>query len=178
MKSGRGRAPSREHFESLAALYAEVDRAFSSTSCPGTSECCRFARTDREPFVTGLELAFLLDAAARRPRVSRPPAPLHETAPSLHLPVVNEERACPLLDASGRCSVYAARPLGCRTYFCERKTSYAPVPHGAVLAFVRRLQDCATKFDPSSVQGRPLMRALDLQRRPGRGTTSSGPRPR
>ena len=30
-----------------------------------------------------------------------------------------ELRACPLLSADGRCRIYASRPFGCRTFFCD-----------------------------------------------------------
>ena len=31
-----------------------------------------------------------------------------------------EERRCTLLSDEGKCLVYASRPFGCRTFFCER----------------------------------------------------------
>jgi Fe-S-cluster containining protein len=76
------------------------------------------------------------------------------------LPVVTDERTCPLLDASGRCAIYDARPLGCRTFFCDRATEGGKVKQREVNALVRRIQDIATKHEPGGDTGRPLTRAL------------------
>lgn len=163
MRAASDRAKQQALLDRLAALYAEVDAAHAGISCPATSECCRFARTDREPFVTGIELAAFLRAVDRRGGSARPtPTPLHKALPSL--PVIDQERACPMLDPSGKCSVYADRPLGCRSFFCDRATVLSSVSHAELLDFVRQLKDLAAEFDPSSVEGRPLMRALEIAR--------------
>ncbi|MBM4360215.1 MAG: YkgJ family cysteine cluster protein, partial [Deltaproteobacteria bacterium] len=74
---------------------------------------------------------------------------------------VKDERTCPLLDRSGGCSVYDARPLGCRTFWCERAESDdRPVARETVAAFVRRIQDLATGHERDGERGRPLTRAL------------------
>jgi hypothetical protein len=31
-----------------------------------------------------------------------------------------KDGACPLLDTAGRCSIYAHRPFGCRTHYCQQ----------------------------------------------------------
>lgn len=148
--------------EALEALYREVDEAYAATSCPASSECCRFARTGREPYVTSVELALVRRAVSRNGgRTFPPPPPLHLARPEL--PVVTEERACPLMSPQGRCSIYDARPLGCRTFFCERKTSLAEVRHRELLAFVARLKQIAVAHDPVGDQGRPFSRALAEQ---------------
>ena len=74
--------------------------------------------------------------------------------------VVDEERACPLLDAAGRCAVYAARPLGCRTFFCDRAEVVAPIRQREVNALVRRIQEIAARHEPDGDRGRPLTKAL------------------
>ena len=155
----------------LESLYAEVDAAFAATSCPGTTECCRFGRTGREPYVTSLEAALVMRAVRRRGNtLPARPGPLHET--HRELPVVRDERACPLLDPEGRCSIYGQRPFGCRTFYCERATSLSPVRHKAVVDFVRRLKDLAARHEPRGDEGRPLTRALETSKS---GARTAGP---
>ncbi len=144
--------------DEVRALYAEVDAAYAGTSCPGTTECCRFGRTGREPYVTPLELALLVPAMKHRPgSARRRPLPLHQVNPEL--PPAVDERACPLLDEQARCRVYAARPLGCRTYFCHRAQGDGAVTHRHVLEFVRKLREISARHGLSA-EGRPLSRAL------------------
>lgn len=154
----------------LKALYEEADVLFSGSSCPASSECCRFARTGREPYVTSIELALVL-AAVKRRGGSYPatPAPLHTKDTSL--PVLRDERPCPLLDPNGRCSIYEERPLGCRTFFCDRATELSRVRHKDLLSIVARLKEIAVRHESGGDEGRPLTRALALGRsihgRPG-----------
>jgi len=151
-----------EPLEALGELYREVDELFSGTSCPGTTECCRFGRTRREPYVTSVETALILRALARQGGVPRPAAVPLRGGP-FALPVVNDERACPLLSAQGRCSAYASRPLGCRTFFCDRASADRPIRHREVLGLVRRLQELALRHRPCGDEGRPLTRALSQE---------------
>lgn len=145
--------------DDLRALYRDVDARYAGTSCEGTTECCRFGRTGREPYVTELEVALIRKAIARRggPKAlaraaSRPPAPL--------LPVIKNEKVCGLLTREGRCSIYAERPFGCRTFFCERATSLHPVAHREMLSFVDRLKSLAQGLGRRAHEGRPLSRIL------------------
>lgn len=145
--------------DELRALYHDVDARYEATRCDATTECCRFGRTGREPYVTELEVALIRKAIARRggPKAlaraaSRPPAPL--------LPVIKNEKACGLLTREGRCSIYAERPFGCRTFFCDRATSLEPVEHREMLDFVARLKSLAQQLGPRAHEGRPLSRIL------------------
>jgi hypothetical protein len=130
----------------LLALYAEVDQLLVPFSCDGTTECCRFGITGREPYVTPVELAEIEHAIAGRGTRS--------------LPVATDERACPLLDAGGRCSIYASRPLGCRTFFCDRVQGPGRLPRAQVNAIARSVADLAARFAPRDPHSRPLTRAL------------------
>src|SRR4051812_37943523 len=99
----------------LAALYREVDALYADWSCPSSTECCRFGITGRQPYLTSIEVLAIQHALARQGDL--PPA--NKRA----LPITRDgdkERICPLLDDKKRCSVYADRPLGCRTYYCDR----------------------------------------------------------
>jgi Fe-S-cluster containining protein len=152
------RARERALLTELVELYRDVDSAYSETRCPSSTECCRFGITGREPYVTSLELAALRRAVAARG------GPLHpkRRALAIYDGETATERTCPMLDASGRCSVYAARPLGCRTFFCDRaESSGPPVSRSELAAFVRRLQELAARHERDGERGRPLTRALE-----------------
>ena len=113
------RRPPTTHDELVSQLfevYREADALYAGASCPASTECCRFGITGREPYVTSIELAALKRAIAvrgglrswkRAPVASRDPS--GASTSGVRLPVVAEERTCPMLDASGRCAVYDAR---------------------------------------------------------------------
>jgi Fe-S-cluster containining protein len=117
--------------------------------------------------VTSIELLAVRRAVAARGGMrswKRAPAvpddPAGAATSRVALPVVNDERRCPLLDAAGRCAVYEARPLGCRTFFCDRAEPGDKVKQREVNALVRRIQDLAAAHEPGGDRGRPLTRAL------------------
>jgi hypothetical protein len=139
----------------LAALYDDVDALYEGASCDQSTECCRFGVTGREPQVTSIELAMVQRAIGRR---GGPPAKKHRA-----LPLGGDgarERACPMLTQPGRCAVYAARPLGCRTFFCSRAVLSAPVDRRDLRQIVHRLSALALRHAPSGDQPRALSRAL------------------
>ena len=53
------------HLAELSALFAETDALFAGSSCPGSTECCRFGVTGREPYVTSVELSAIARAVAK-----------------------------------------------------------------------------------------------------------------
>lgn len=142
----------------LRALYEEVDAAHAGWSCDASTDCCHFGRTGREPYVTTIE-ARLVDDARRARGVKVEKASSSEG--KRRLPLEAKERRCPLLDPSGRCSVYQARPFGCRTYFCDRATAGERVRQSDVNAFVARIRAIAAAYTPGRDTGTPLTRALD-----------------
>jgi hypothetical protein len=138
----------------LTALYAEVDALVDGMSCAcsaggvGTTadaQCCHFGVTGREPYPTAVELEEVRHALR-----SAPPARHHPK----RLPLA-ELRACPLLSEGGRCTVYASRPFGCRTFFCDQK-----LPRAQVNAVGRRIADLSAEFAPRDPGPRPLVKAL------------------
>ncbi|MCC6522626.1 MAG: hypothetical protein IT373_08205 [Polyangiaceae bacterium] len=150
----------------LEALYARLDAVFAGSSCPASTECCRPGLFGREPYVTSLELALVRRAIARRGgalAAARRALPLVAVGVAVAAP--DQGRICALLDRDGRCSVYAARPFGCRSFFCDRASHERRVPHRELQALVRELAALAQRFDPSGAVGRPLSRALDGPRR-------------
>jgi Fe-S-cluster containining protein len=113
----------RRAFAALEALYEEVD-AFVERSravCIGRGTCCRFEDAGHELFATALEADY---AASRHPDAPAPEAP----------------GRCPY-HVAGRCTARAGRPLGCRTYFCDRNTqSVLAEAHEHYLARLRALE--------------------------------------
>lgn len=104
-------APEPKKTRALLQLASDV---VAGVGCDCSTECCRFGVTGREPWVTRAEWELVLLEVRRQGR---------------RLPVLrddddDDEGRCPFLDddgqGGGRCRVYEARPLGCRTFFCER----------------------------------------------------------
>ncbi len=121
-------------------MYRLADVAYRPYSCPGTAECCQLATTKRQPWLWPVEWELLL--AAKGGQVP-PPRP---------------DGGCPFLDADGkRCSVYASRPFGCRTFFCHRVSGPAREPIEAMAALSRRLARVAQTLDTDSASPRPLL---------------------
>lgn len=154
--------------QELDTVYRDVDARLSGDTCPASTECCRFGITGREPYVTSIEVALVERAVARRGgarALGRAPAPLEARAPAdrkdkRRLVIADDEEPCPLLDAQGRCSVYDARPFGCRTYYCERATRSSDLGQRDINEFVRRIRDIAARHETGGDQGKPLRRAL------------------
>jgi Fe-S-cluster containining protein len=159
--------PTDDLLDALAEVYRDADALHWGWSCPASTECCRFGITGREPYVTSIELLAVKRAVAARggmrswkraPTAARDPE--GASTSRVALPVVADERTCPMLDAAGRCAVYEARPLGCRTFFCDRATAGGKVKQRDVNALVRRIQDIAARHEAGGDKGRPLTRAL------------------
>jgi hypothetical protein len=133
----------------LRALYEEVDALTQRFTCDRSTDCCHFGRTGRQPYPTAIELAEVrLALGGRAPTI--PPKRARDR--SRALPLANADRPCPLLDASGRCRVYAARPFGCRTFFCERAVGpageRAAVDKGELRRIAHAIADLSARFDP------------------------------
>jgi putative zinc- or iron-chelating protein len=121
----------------LRALYRHADAAYAPFSCPASGECCQLARTPRQPWLWYPEWKLL----ARHP-----------------LPPPRADGGCPYLDSTGkRCTVYADRPFGCRTFFCERIRGPARQPVDTVDALLRRLEAVSQRMMPSLTGPRPLL---------------------
>ena len=148
------RAPVDVRRARALAILGDADRALDGWSCDCSTECCRFGVTGKEPWVTQVEWELVVAEVARQGR---------------RLPVRadhDREGRCPFLavdphdDTKGRCTVYAARPLGCRTFFCERARGPdgepAPYPKDDVKSLPRAL-DALTVTDPrADARARPL----------------------
>jgi hypothetical protein len=123
-----GGDPSAAGLESeVCALYGEVDAAVAHLGpvCQISGRCCRFGEYGHTLFVSAPEFEYLLESA---PEPARP---------------LDEGETCPWQDRLGRCTARAARPLGCRVFFCDP----AYQPHAPVLTekFLARLKDLAAR---------------------------------
>jgi uncharacterized protein len=153
----------------LFALYAEADALLEGWRCTCSegwtahgpfARCCHFGDIGREPYPTAVELEEVLHAVQR--------APLALRGRRTTLPLL-DRGGCPLLSREGRCSVYASRPFGCRTFFCD--TAEAPfgararLPRAELREIGRRIADLSARFAPHDPHPRPLARALAPGRR-------------
>ncbi len=143
--------------DELFALYWEVDALYADWSCPSSTECCRFGITGRQPYLTSIEVAVLQRALAEKSS-GRLPAKRKRALPLTA--DVATERICPLLDRNARCSVYAERPFGCRTFYCERATPGVGPEHDELRELVRRLQELAARHRMGGELARPILRVF------------------
>lgn len=156
----------------LRALYTQIDAALEGWGCDASTDCCRFGITGREPYPTAVELAELERAVRARGGLPKRRA----------LPVAGERR-CTLLGDEGRCLVYASRPFGCRTFFCER--GHGPVgeradsglPKDVISDVSGRIVSLSARFAPADPGPRPLSRVTSSWDAPGgrkRGSRGRG----
>jgi len=141
----------------LLELYAQTEELVRDWSCGCTpagelaSPCCRFSVSGHEPYPTAVEIEELrhaMRAASVSPRDPR------------RLPMA-DGRPCPLLSDAGRCRIYASRPFGCRTYFCDAAEGQARAwPREAINAIGRQMADLSAAFSPREPGPRPLTRVL------------------
>jgi Fe-S-cluster containining protein len=65
--------------------------------------------------------------------------------------------ACPLLGRDHRCTIYAHRPFGCRTHFCQ--AAGGMIPRRQVADLIQRLEALDEKLHGAGA--RPLEAALN-----------------
>jgi Fe-S-cluster containining protein len=92
----------------LEAVYDEVRRETERVKpvCVASGKCCRFEEYGHRLYVTGLEAAYTL---ARLPT-----ALTHDV-----LDASRSGGGCPF-QIDNLCSVHTIKPLGCRTYYCDK----------------------------------------------------------
>lgn len=128
------RVRERRALRELDAVYREIERTLQGFGCAASGECCRLAVTRREPYLLPVERLRLTRALERA---------------GLPWPVARADGACALLDESGvRCSVYADRPFGCRTFFCSRRTGPKREPTAALHALSARVTAASDGLEP------------------------------
>lgn len=125
----------------IQAIYTEVERRALPRDCVLRTGCCHFRQTGKTPLLTRGEALFLAKGVRASGR----------TQVKLH-----PDGACPLLGRDGRCAVYAHRPFGCRTHFCEAAGGMYPRKHVGDL--IQRLEALDEKLGGEG--SRPLEGAL------------------
>ncbi|HEX7652688.1 MAG TPA: YkgJ family cysteine cluster protein [Verrucomicrobiae bacterium] len=109
----------------VRAIYAELAKRPIQRQCVARTECCQFQLTGQTPHLTKGEALLAAKAFRGTGRKALPES---------------EDGACPMLKReTGRCMIYADRPFGCRTHFCE--AAGGPYERKAVLDLIRRLED-------------------------------------
>lgn|SRR5689334_9126610 len=108
----------------VSQIYVELAQRPAERQCLRRTECCQFKLTGLTPYLTkgeALVAARALRASGRR------------TLPR------ELEGACPLLEGqSGKCLIYADRPLACRTHYCA--AAGGPIARREVVDLIRRLE--------------------------------------
>ena len=110
-------------FDEVKSIYAELEKRPLERDCQMRTQCCHFRLTGKAPFLALGEAMFAAQgvrASGRKQLKSHP------------------EGACPLLGKEGRCTIYAHRPFGCRTHFCQPAGGMYPRKHIADL--IHRLE--------------------------------------
>jgi len=123
MRRRDDQATERESQAEVEQVYRELDTRPIERQCTGLGDCCRFRLTGETPYLTrgeALVAARAWRATGRRGLPERP----------------NGE--CPMLSEQGRCMIYKARPMGCRTHFCD--LAGGPLPRRDVIDWIRRLE--------------------------------------
>jgi Fe-S-cluster containining protein len=109
----------------VRAVYAELAKRPLERSCQARTECCQFKLTGLTPHLTKGEAVVAAKAFRATGRKTLPES---------------TDGACPLLKRdTGRCMIYADRPFGCRTHFCD--AAGGPYSRKQVLDLIRRLEE-------------------------------------
>lgn len=129
------------------AVLTQADAAWKAHGCPASAECCQLEKTQRPPYLWPSEWAVLLAFLKKEKRPLPPP---------------RVDGGCPFLQADGkRCSVYEARPFGCRTFFCHRRVGPSKLPADKTNALLERLAALNLALDSQSpVRSLPDWHAL------------------
>jgi len=140
----------QQSLSALRAVYTETDRLLEGWACESSTDCCRFGVTGREPYPTAIEQAELERAVRARGGL-----PKRRSLPTV------DERRCALLSDEGKCLVYASRPFGCRTFFCERGQGPAgqasrALPRTEIGRLGRAIVDLSASFASGDAGPRPL----------------------
>jgi Fe-S-cluster containining protein len=94
----------------LESIYDTVRTEIEARApvCWASGRCCNFEQTGHRLYVTGLEAAYTMTRLNEKQAITRDD--------------VDEARSrggCPFQELN-LCSVHTIKPLGCRTYFCDR----------------------------------------------------------
>jgi hypothetical protein len=136
-----------EALSAVREVYTALDARPVERACVRRTECCRFRLTGEMPYLTRGE-AWVAAEALLQKGIQRLPQ--------------KTDGSCPLLqEGSGQCTVYEARPFGCRTHFCG--AAGGPYARREIQDLVWRLDSIDTRLGGDGGQRLPhaLQTALD-----------------
>ena len=109
----------------VRAIYAELAKRPIQRNCIARTECCQFHLTGQTPHLTKGEALLAAKALRGTGRKELPDS---------------ADGACPMLKReNGKSMIYADRPFGCRTHFCD--AAGGPYARKEVIDLIRRLED-------------------------------------
>jgi len=118
------REPIQSATVEIRAIYAELAKRPLDRQCLSRAECCQFQLTGLTPQLTKGEALVAAKGFRATGRKALPES---------------SDGACPMLRRdTGRCMIYADRPFGCRTHFCD--AAGGPHPRKSILDLIRRLE--------------------------------------
>ena len=125
----------------IRAVYTELANRPLDRACQASTGCCRFQLTGLTPHLTKGEALVAAKGFRATGRKELPES---------------DDGACPLLKReTGRCLIYADRPFGCRTHFCD--AAGGPYPRKQVLDLIRRLRPAPElKARIAEILGKPV----------------------
>jgi len=131
----------RAVFDEVRAIYVELEHRPLQRDCQLRTQCCHFRLTGKTPHLTLGEALYAAQGVRASGRRDVKPHP---------------DGACPLLGKDNRCTIYAHRPFGCRTHFCQHAGGMYPRKHIADL--IHRLEALDEKLGGDG--SRPLESAV------------------
>ncbi len=109
----------------VRAVYQDLAKRPVQRNCIARTECCQFQLSGLTPHLTKGEALLAAKALRATGRRELPDA---------------DDGICPMLKrTTGCCLIYADRPFGCRTHFCD--AAGGPYSRKEVLDLIRRLED-------------------------------------
>jgi len=106
-------------------VYEDLAANPPERNCTLQTECCRFQITGKTPMLTKGEAVVAAKALRAAGRTKLPE---------------RTDGTCPLLHPhTSRCMIYAGRPFGCRTHFCEG--AGGPYERREVISHIRILEE-------------------------------------
>ena len=126
MRPYRKKEVIEEVLQEVRAIYAELEQRPIERQCVHRTECCYFKRTGLTPQLTAGEARLAAKAWRATGRKDLKP---------------RADGGCPMLigaEGQGKCAIYADRPFGCRTHFCEE--AGGPYARREVVDLIHRLE--------------------------------------
>lgn len=114
----------RQAAEKVFSVYSDLEKLGISRDCILRNRCCRFRLTGKKPMLTLGEAIVLARGLREAGRSQIPPS---------------QDGDCPFLDQrKGLCTLYAHRPFGCRSHFCNE--AGGTYKRSDIVDLIRRLE--------------------------------------